>query len=216
MEESDGDRIDSVSSASDDDDGSSDIRANEGGDDEDECLGEGECELCERTIRLTKHHLIPKTTWTKLEPRLVKVAAALQLLQRGEEEGQLPGGKVGGDNRARHQRSSHHDKAHQQQEISSIGTSDSLVELVREAVDGNSSSPTSTAADDVSPKKTVRRLLGATCLICRPCHSAVHDRFDEMTLALDYNTVDRLLEDSAIRKFAKWANRQRAGKYAVK
>uniref|UniRef100_A0A7S2XRD7 Uncharacterized protein n=1 Tax=Attheya septentrionalis TaxID=420275 RepID=A0A7S2XRD7_9STRA len=32
-----------------------------------EFIGEGECELCERTIRLTRHHLIPKSTWPKLK-----------------------------------------------------------------------------------------------------------------------------------------------------
>jgi len=43
---------------------------------EEEWLEEGECELCERYIQLTKHHLIPRSTWTKLEPRLVKLASA--------------------------------------------------------------------------------------------------------------------------------------------
>ena len=40
-------------------------------------LGEGECELCERFIRLTQHHLIPKSTWPRILPRLTNAAEAL-------------------------------------------------------------------------------------------------------------------------------------------
>jgi hypothetical protein len=38
---------------------------------EEEEIAEGDCELCERNgIKLTKHHLIPKSTWKKLQPKL--------------------------------------------------------------------------------------------------------------------------------------------------
>lgn len=46
-------------------------------DDDGEFIGEGECELCERYIRLTKHHLIPRSTWPKIQPRLTNAAHAL-------------------------------------------------------------------------------------------------------------------------------------------
>jgi hypothetical protein len=36
----------------------------------------GECELCDRYIRLTKHHLIPKSTWSRIESRLRNAADA--------------------------------------------------------------------------------------------------------------------------------------------
>jgi hypothetical protein len=42
-----------------------------------EYIGEGECELCERTIRLTKHHLIPRSTWPRMFARLTNAAEAL-------------------------------------------------------------------------------------------------------------------------------------------
>lgn len=45
---------------------------------EEEMIGEGECELCERHIRLTKHHLIPCSTWPRMLPRLVNAADALK------------------------------------------------------------------------------------------------------------------------------------------
>jgi len=44
--------------------------------DDADMIGEGDCELCERTIILTRHHLIPKSTWSKLEPRLLNAAVA--------------------------------------------------------------------------------------------------------------------------------------------
>eukprot|EP00980_Cylindrotheca_fusiformis_P028137 scaffold22583_cov106-Cylindrotheca_fusiformis.AAC.8 len=41
-------------------------------------LFDGECELCDRYIRLTKHHLIPKSTWSRMESRLKQAADAKQ------------------------------------------------------------------------------------------------------------------------------------------
>lgn len=46
-------------------------------DDDGDFIGEGECELCERYIRLSKHHLIPRSTWPKILPRCLSAAAAL-------------------------------------------------------------------------------------------------------------------------------------------
>lgn len=46
-------------------------------DDDGEVIGEGECELCERHVQLTKHHLIPKSTHTRVEPKLWNAATAI-------------------------------------------------------------------------------------------------------------------------------------------
>ncbi|CAB9497288.1 expressed unknown protein [Seminavis robusta] len=55
-----------------------DAREAENDDDDDgEYIGEGECELCERFIRLTHHHLIPRSTWPRILPRLTNAAEAL-------------------------------------------------------------------------------------------------------------------------------------------
>ena len=45
--------------------------------DDGEYIGEGECELCERFIKLTKHHLIPRSTWPRILPRLSNASQAL-------------------------------------------------------------------------------------------------------------------------------------------
>lgn len=43
-----------------------------------ELLREGECELCERTIKLTRHHLIPKSTWPRMKKRLWNAASEIE------------------------------------------------------------------------------------------------------------------------------------------
>jgi hypothetical protein len=37
-------------------------------------LQDGECELCDRYIKLTKHHLIPKETWPRIQTKLLHAA----------------------------------------------------------------------------------------------------------------------------------------------
>jgi hypothetical protein len=44
---------------------------------EEEYIGEGECELFEHFLKLTKHHLIPKLTWTRIKTKLLRAAAAI-------------------------------------------------------------------------------------------------------------------------------------------
>jgi len=41
-------------------------------------LFDGECELCDRYIQLTKHHFIPKSTWPRMETRLMHATKALE------------------------------------------------------------------------------------------------------------------------------------------
>lgn len=41
-----------------------------------EYLQDGECELCDRFIKLTKHHLIPKETWSRVQTKLLHAAEA--------------------------------------------------------------------------------------------------------------------------------------------
>ncbi len=43
-------------------------------DDEDNYVQEGECELCEREVKLTRHHLIPRSTWPRIKPRFLQAA----------------------------------------------------------------------------------------------------------------------------------------------
>lgn len=134
-----------------------------------EMIGEGECELCERLVQLTRHHLIPKSTHARMESKLFNAAAAIAV---GEPE--------------------------RAERILGVGLQHTLDQLQH------------------ATKSNIRRILNQTSDICRPCHSAIHKTHDNMTLALNYNTVDQLLEDEQIYKFCQWASKQKPGKYALK
>jgi hypothetical protein len=54
-----------------------------------------------------------------------------------------------------------------------------------------------------------------TVPLCRSCHSQVHATFNEMELAEQYNTLDKLMAHEEIARYAKWATRQR-GKITVR
>ena len=43
-------------------------------DNEENYIQEGECELCEREVKLTRHHLIPRSTWPRIRPRFLQAA----------------------------------------------------------------------------------------------------------------------------------------------
>lgn len=69
------------SEGSDNDDGEEplsleDNNDNEEEDDRVEYLIDGECELCDRYIKLTRHHLIPKSTWPRMQTKLLHAAEA--------------------------------------------------------------------------------------------------------------------------------------------
>ena len=53
--------------------------------DEGEFIGEGECELCERDVKLTRHHLIPKTCWPRMKKRFHLAGPVLQSLHAMKE-----------------------------------------------------------------------------------------------------------------------------------
>ena len=135
-------------------------------------IEEGECELCERSnIKLTRHHLVPRSTWPRIETRLLHAANATD-----PEKAIL----IAGEN---------------------------LKHLI----------PPQNCEEKMGlrKKKWIKGALQRTCLICRACHSAVHNTHENMVLALEYNTSDKLLQDVKIRSFCKWASKQRVGKYAV-
>jgi len=126
--------------------------------DQTEYLAEGECELCERNMRLTRHHLIPKTTHSKLKKRLLHAHAS--------------------------------------------PTSEKSIELLNHF---------DNYPNDNFTNKSINSFLSRACNVCRPCHSHLHKLHDEFDLALNYNTVDKLLEDEDMRKFCMWSNKQKVG-----
>lgn len=116
--------------------------------DTEEFIGPGECALCERYMKLTRHHLIPKSTWNKVESRF-----------------------------------------HRDEEFSEIREKFDLLDV---------------------PLKT---FLGHyTADVCRRCHAHIHSTFPNWDLAVSYNSLDKLLSDDRIYKYAAWASKQRTGK----
>lgn len=55
-------------------------------DTDEDYVGEGECQLCERTIKLTRHHLIPKTTWPRIKKRLWNAASTIEAYHSIDDE----------------------------------------------------------------------------------------------------------------------------------
>jgi len=130
-------------------------------------IQEGECELCERHMKLTRHHLIPKDTWGRIRPRFL--------------------------NASPHYLSGDFETA---TEIMSIGTL-----------------PPSLSSLSLASPLSIKIFLGNyISKICRPCHSMVHRTFDNVELAEQYNTIDKLLVDVRVHNFCKWANKQKPGK----
>lgn len=142
---------------------------NEEDDDDDlmPLLFDGECELCDRYIKLTRHHLMPKSTWSRMESRLRQASSA-------KEDGDM--------------------------ERVMLILGPGLLHLVE-------------VLSSEHKKSCIREILTTTCDICRPCHDTVHRTHDNITLALSFNTIDQLLQDEKIAKFAKWASKQKTGKW---
>jgi len=82
------DWIDNVSGTADDDDNEHDDTQEDADESDDDggFVGEGECELCERTVRLTRHHLIPKTTWPRIKKRLWNAASIIETYHSLDDE----------------------------------------------------------------------------------------------------------------------------------
>lgn len=45
--------------------------------------------------------------------------------------------------------------------------------------------------------------------ICRPCHSGIHNQYDEMTLAKQFSSVEALMADGALHKHFQWVSKQK-------
>lgn len=54
-----------------------------------------------------------------------------------------------------------------------------------------------------------RETLNQGIRICRACHTGIHRRFDEMTLARDYPSLERLCEDAVLARHFAWVARQK-------
>lgn len=166
----------------------------EGDSEEDLCIRPGECELCERYMKLTRHHLIPKSTWNKIIKRL-----HFCLMKENHES------------------------------VEELKQDDNIVWIYKNVILPNLKNDS--IIDYSSAKKSRRKtkkssgtgitslkliLASYSCDICRQCHSQIHSVLDNLTLALEYNTVDKLLTRTDIYNFCRWASKQKPGKYSTK
>ena len=46
-------------------------------------------------------------------------------------------------------------------------------------------------------------------MLCRLCHSAIHDFWSEVELGKNYNTKEMLLAQPAVQNFVVWAKKQK-------
>lgn len=59
-------------------------------------------------------------------------------------------------------------------------------------------------------KKTYSREdLNQGVLICRLCHNGIHTHYDEMTLAKEFTSFDKLRADPNIRRHSNWVAKQK-------
>jgi predicted HNH restriction endonuclease len=49
--------------------------------------------------------------------------------------------------------------------------------------------------------------LSEVILVCRTCHDAIHKFYDERTLALELNTLEKLLNDEKLKRHFKWVSK---------
>ena len=58
-------------------------------------------------------------------------------------------------------------------------------------------------------KNYTREQLNDGIDICRLCHKGLHRLFDEMTLAKEFNTLEKLRTDTAVQKHVSWVRKQK-------
>jgi predicted metal-binding protein len=54
-------------------------------------------------------------------------------------------------------------------------------------------------------------MLNEVIFICRQCHDGIHDFYDERTLAVCFNSLEKLLDDEALKKHFLWVSKCKKG-----
>jgi len=49
--------------------------------------------------------------------------------------------------------------------------------------------------------------LSEVILICRTCHDGIHDFYSEKTLAQEFNTLEKILNDEKLKAHFKWVSK---------
>jgi DNA-directed RNA polymerase subunit H (RpoH/RPB5) len=170
-------------------------------DDDDSFIGEGACELCEReNIRLTRHHMIPKSTYKRIEPRILRSASiyldanATTIATHGKNVAtkttiDVPDERKNDDY-------------------------DAFANLISSVIGSIPSTDTTKRHSAMEYQRQLQKsarmvMKQQTIDICRSCHNMIHRTHDNITLAINYNTIEKLLRDEAIYKYCRWANKQK-------
>ena len=59
-------------------------------------------------------------------------------------------------------------------------------------------------------KHFTREELATGVYVCRKCHSGIHKLFDEMQLAKEFNTLEKLRESAELARHVQWVARQKS------
>ncbi|MGB1544047.1 MAG: hypothetical protein ACPHBL_10930 [Spongiibacter marinus] len=60
-------------------------------------------------------------------------------------------------------------------------------------------------------KRFNRNELNTGVWLCSPCHSGIHQLYDELTLGQQFSSLEALRGDEAIARHVRWVAKQRAG-----
>lgn len=196
-------------------------------------LSNNECSICQRShVPITLHHLIPKSTWKYLVPKLQR--ALYEIVTRLQEDSTA----LYDDENYETIRTECLSKAEAcLGEARNTALIDVLVDDFGPQLCRKLAQTSRRSSNTVKSRRRKKQTAGTstdtllsktnnpggilkavvldvlrhhTAPCCRACHSKIHDTFDARTLAYQYNTVDRLLLDNDIVKFAKWKYKQRS------
>jgi len=148
-------------------------------------LEDNECEICERVMPLTRHHLIPKTTHKKYIDRPNHVL--IHFHSTGRLSAALTR-SVSATLFVRHKPDYHQgdDKVHSKQ-------------VEQKESEGQ---------DECTVMYSKEFLNRYVMHICRPCHSAIHSFIDQETMAKDFHSLDLLLQNEKVKKFIPFIRKQ--------
>ncbi len=60
-------------------------------------------------------------------------------------------------------------------------------------------------------KTSAKNFLDSVIYICRSCHDGIHEFYDELTLAKEFNTLENLCADERLRKHFMWVSKCKKG-----
>ena len=69
--------------------------------------------------------------------------------------------------------------------------------------------PRTVHGDSKFKKLFTREEMNTVIMLCRPCHSAIHSFIDEKTMALKYNTLEKLSEHEKVQRWIPYISKQK-------